>query len=266
MEIPTWIQSDLRSVENTKHFTEEQMLSCLKAGERLDDLLRDGYRIIQNPEKFCFGVDAVFLTDFVPEIGTGCRVLDLGTGNGILPILLCAKGKGGSFTGLEIQEEMAEMATRSVLINGMCPKIDIVQGDIREASALFGRGTYDCVVSNPPYMKTQGAIVNENPAKSIARHEILLTLEDVIREAAAVLKTRGYFYIIHRPNRLTELISLMHEYRIEPQRIRFVHPYVDKGANMVMVEGRKDCQAFLKVEQPLIVYDKDTGRLIPDHN
>lgn len=264
MEVPGWIRQEL--AECNQLMRPEEMQECILSGERIDDLLRDGYQIIQNPERFCFGIDAVLLSDFVPAGGRGEKVLDLGTGNGILPILLWAKKKGQRFTGLEIQPEIADMANRSVLINGLRQQIEIVCGDMKEASGLFGNASFDMVVSNPPYMKSKGAIINQDDGKAIARHELKMELEDLIRETAAVLKVRGYFYMIHRPNRLTEILYLMHQYRLEPQRIRFVHPFVDKAATMVMVEGRKDCQAFLKVEEPLILYDRDTGERLTHGN
>lgn len=226
----------------------------LRPGERIDDLCRDGYRIIQDPSKFCFGVDAVFLTDFVRDVSEEARVLDMGTGTGVIPILLCAKKKGGSFVGLELQEFSADMAERSVRMNGLERNIEIVRGDIKEASVLFGPGSFDAVVTNPPYMKQNGAILNRDGEKAIARHEIMCTLEDVVREASFVLKDRGRFFMIHRPNRLTEILECMARYDMEAQRIQMVHPYEDKNANMVMVEGKKGCRAFLKVEPPLVLY------------
>ena len=174
----------------------------------MDDLQRNGYRIIQNPEKFCFGMDAVLLSGFA-KVKKGEQVLDLGTGTGIIPILLKGKTQGKHFTGLEIQEESAEMARRSVNFNGLSGEISIVTGDIREAADLFGAASFDVVTSNPPYMTGSHGLTNPGEAKAIARHELLCTLEDVIREASAVLRPQGRFYMVHRPFRLAEIFCTM---------------------------------------------------------
>ncbi len=231
----------------------EIMEEYLKPGERVDDLHRNNYKIIQNTKKFCFGMDAVLLSGFV-RVLPGETVLDLGTGTGIIPILLEAKTKGKHFTGLEIQTESADMATRSVAINRLEDKVDIVIGDIKEASSIFGLASFDVVTSNPPYMNHNHGIVNPGEAKAIARHEILCTLEDVIREAAKTLKPNGRFYLVHRPFRLVEIISLLTDYKLEPKRMKFVHPYLDKEPNMVLIECIKGAKSMIKVEAPLIVY------------
>ncbi|MCI5481414.1 MAG: tRNA1(Val) (adenine(37)-N6)-methyltransferase [Lachnospiraceae bacterium] len=225
----------------------------LKPGERMDDLQRNGYRIIQNPEKFCFGMDAVLLSGFA-KVKKGEQVLDLGTGTGIIPILLKGKTQGKHFTGLEIQEESAEMARRSVNFNGLSGEISIVTGDIREAADLFGAASFDVVTSNPPYMTGSHGLTNPGEAKAIARHELLCTLEDVIREASAVLKPQGRFYMVHRPFRLAEIFCTMSRYRLEPKRMRLVYPYADREPNMVLIEGLKGGRPRITVEKPLIVY------------
>lgn len=225
----------------------------LKAGERVDDLERNHYRIIQNPQKFCFGMDAVLLSGFA-KVKEGETVLDLGTGTGIIPILLEAKTKGGHFTGLEIQEESSDMAERSVRLNGIGDKVSIVTGDIKEASKLFGNASFDVVTTNPPYMNNSHGLVNPDLPKAIARHELLCSLEDVIREAAKVLKPGGRFYMVHRPFRLVQMIRLMTDFRIEPKRMKFVHPFADKEPNMVLIEGARGGGANLTVEAPLVVY------------
>lgn len=229
----------------------------LKEGERLDDLGRKGYRIIQNPATFCFGIDAVLLTGFA-RIKQGSRVLDLGTGTGIIPILLEAKTEAEHLTGLEIQEESADMARRSVSLNDLDEKIDIVTGDIKEASGIFGKGVFDVVTCNPPYMIGEHGMTGENDRKTIARHEVLCTFDDVAREAAAVLKPGGTFYLVHRPFRLVELFHVMTKYRLEPKRMKLVHPYVDKEPNMVLVEAKKGGNSRIAIESPLIVY-KEPG-------
>lgn len=229
----------------------------LQPGERLDDLHRNNYRIIQNTDKFCFGMDAVLLSGYT-RVLPGENVLDLGTGTGIIPILLEAKTKGKHFTGLEIQKESADMAKRSVALNGLEDKIDIVTGDIKEASKIFGTASFDVVTSNPPYMNHNHGIVNPTAAKAIARHEILCSLEDVIREAARLLKQGCRFYLVHRPFRLVEIINVLSSYKLEAKRMKLVYPYEDKEPNMVLMECVKGGGRNLTVEAPLIVY-KEPG-------
>ena len=230
------------------------MENLLHDDERLDDLQINGYKIIQHPDKFCFGMDAVLLSGFA-KVKEGEKALDLGTGTGILPILLEAKTEGMHFSGLEIQSESAEMARRSVKLNHLEEKIDIIEGDIKIASEIFGKACMDVVTSNPPYMTNHKGLKNPNDAKAIARHELLCSLEDVVRETAAVLKPKGRCYFVHRPSRLVEIFEAMRKYRIEPKRIRLVYPYVNKEPNMVLVEGVRGGGAQLTVEAPLIVYD-----------
>lgn len=229
----------------------------LRENERIDELHRNGYRIIQNAKKFCFGMDAVLLSGFA-SVKPGSRVLDMGTGTGIIPILLEAKTEGKHFTGLEIQPESAEMARRSVALNGLEDKIAIVTGDIKEASRIFGGASFDVVTCNPPYMEGNHGLKNPEDAKAIARHEVLCNLEDVIREAAAVLKPGGQLYMVHRPRRLVDIITLMTKYKIEPKRMKLVHPYVGEEANMVLIEGSRGGGRQMRVEKPLIVY-KEQG-------
>jgi len=225
----------------------------IKPGERIDELNKNNYRIIQNASKFCFGMDAVLLTGFV-KVLPGERLLDLGTGTGIIPILLEAKTKGSHFTGLEIQEDSADMARRSVALNGLQDKIDIVTGDIRQASSIFKPGSFDVITSNPPYMNNSHGLINPNETKAIARHEILCTLEDVVREASRLLKMCGRFYLVHRPFRLVEIINTLSAWRLEPKRMRLVHPYIDKEPNIVLIEAVKGGKSMVKIEPPLIVY------------
>lgn len=227
----------------------------LKPEERLDDLQRNGFKIIQNPGKFCFGMDAVLLSGFA-RVKAGEKVLDLGTGTGIIPILLAGKTKAGHLTGLEIQEESADMARRSVVLNGLEKDIEIVTGDIKDASELFGASSFDIITTNPPYMIGQHGLQNGNEAKTIARHEILCDLEDILREGSRLLREHGRFYMVHRPFRLAEILSKMCAYRIEPKRMRLVYPYADKEPNMVLIEGLKGGKPRMTVEKPLIVYQE----------
>lgn len=237
-------------MENQSLTTTEDFL---KENERLDDLQRNGYRIIQNPDKFCFGMDAVLLSGFA-RVKRGENVLDLGTGTGIIPILLEAKTQASHLTGLEIQEESADMARRSVRLNHLEDKIDIVTGDIKEAELIFKAASFDVVTSNPPYMIGRHGIANPDAPKAIARHELLCTLDDVVRSAAKLLKPGGSFFMVHRPFRLAEIINVMTGYRLEPKRMRLVYPYADKEPNMVLIEGCRGGRPRMTVEKPLIVY------------
>lgn len=233
-------------------------MSNLLPGERIDELQRNGYRIIQNPERFCFGMDAVLLSGFA-RAKKQERCLDLGCGNGIILILMEAKTEGKHFTGLEIQPESADMAKRSVALNGLQDRIDIVEGDIKDASKIFGASSFHVVTTNPPYMTAQHGLTNLYEAKTIARHEVLCNLEDIIRESARLLMPGGRFYMVHRPFRLAEIISLMVQYRMEPKRMRLVYPYVDREPNMVLIEGLRGGKSRMTVEKPLIVY-KEPGK------
>lgn len=229
----------------------------LKPGERFDDLERNGYKIIQTPSKFCFGMDAVLLSGFA-QVKEGEVAVDLGTGTGIIPILLEAKTNGKHFTGLEIQEEVAEMAGRSVRLNQLEDRVDIVRGDIKEASRLFGKASFDVVTSNPPYMNDNHGLKNPDLPKAIARHEVFCTLDDVCREASLLLKSGGRFYMVHRPHRLVEIITALKTYKLEPKRMKLVHPFADKEANMVLIEAVRGGKSMMKVEAPIIVY-KEPG-------
>lgn len=226
----------------------------LKEHERLDDL-QNGYFIIQNTQDFCYGIDAVLLSGFA-KVRPGERVLDMGTGTGIVPILLKAKTQGKHFTGLEIQERSAEMARRSVAYNHLEDTVTICTGDIKEAAAIFGRASFSVVTCNPPYMTGNHGLTNPHLPKAIARHEVLCTLEDVISQASQVLEPHGRFYMVHRPFRLAEIMGLMMKYKLEPKRMRLVHPYVDKEPNMVLIEGLSGGNPRITVEKPLIVYER----------
>ena len=205
-------------------------------GERVDDL-QNGLFVIQDPKKFCFGMDAVLLSGFA-RVKRGEVALDMGTGTGIIPILLSDRTDGEHFTGLEIQHECAEMADRSVRYNGLEDRVRIVEGDIREAAGIFGAASFDVVTCNPPYMIEHHGLVNPDNAKMIARHEVYCTLEDIIVQTAKLLKNSGKFYLVHRPFRLAEIFYLLVKYGLEPKRMQMVHPYIDKEPNMVLIEER----------------------------
>ncbi len=225
----------------------------LKEGERLDELQRNGYGIIQDPGRFCFGMDAVLLSGFV-RIKPGERVMDLGTGTGILPLLLEAKSEAAHLTGLEIQPDSADMATRSVRLNGLEEKIRIVQGDIREAADLFPAASFDVVTCNPPYMIGGHGLKNPDAPKAVARHEVKCTFQDVVRAAAWLLRPGGGFFLVHRPFRLAEIMVTLCKAAMEPKRLKMVHAFADREPNMVLLEARKGGRSRLTVEKPLIIY------------
>lgn len=235
---------------------EEQLL---RPGEKIDDLQRSGLRIIQDPARFCFGMDAVLLTGFIQE-GIGGRsmareeLLDLGTGTGIIPLLMSAKSDCNFLTGLEIQPDSAEMASRSVKLNGLEDRVRILQGDIKEADALFAPASFGLVTCNPPYMIGGHGLQNPDSPKAIARHEVLCDFEDVARAAERLLKPGGHFYLVHRPFRLAEIMTTLRDHGLEPKRMRLVYPYVDREPNMVLLDCTRGGRPRLTVEKPLIVY------------
>ena len=198
-------------------------------------------------------MDAVLLSGFA-KAKEGDNVLDLGTGTGIIPILMEAKTRATHFTGLEIQSESADMAARSVKLNHLEEKIEIVTGDIKEAVSLFGAASFDVVTCNPPYMTEHHGLTNPKAPKAIARHELLCTLEDVISQAARLLKPGGNFYLVHRPFRLADIIVLLRQYKMEPKRMKMVYPFINKEPNMVLIEANRGGRARMSVEKPLIVY------------
>lgn len=224
----------------------------LKVDERVDVLKKSGYKIIQNPKGFCFGVDAVLLSGF-SKVRQGEKICDLGTGNGAIPLLMAHKSQA-QFFGIEIQNDAADMALRSVLMNGLSEKITIVQGDLKNAFSFFEKNTFDIVLSNPPYMTTECGKQNPCDLKNIARHEIFCTLDDVVRIASGLLNSRGRFYMIHRPERLQEILCAFETYKISAKRMRFVFPFIDKSPTMVLIEGVKSAKKGVVVEKPLVMY------------
>lgn len=230
----------------------------LKDGERIDSLQRKDYVIIQDPKRFCFGMDAVLLSAFASDtIQQGVHILDIGTGTGVIPILLEARTQAARFTGLEIQEESADMARRSVALNHLEDKIDIVTGDIKEAEKYFSAASFHCITCNPPYMAGQSGIQNPEEPKAIARHEIKCTLEDIIIKSAKLLKPGGKFYMVHRPSRLSELMTLMSKNGIEPKRLRIVYPDANREPNMILIEGSRGGHKGMKIEAPLLIYNEN---------
>lgn len=221
--------------------------------ERIDDLQCKGYRLIQKPKGFCFGVDAVLLSDFA-RVKKGQKVLDLCTGSGVIPILLAAKTQGSRFTGLELQEEYADMADRSVTLNQLEDKVNITCGDVKDVKKLFAPASFQVVTVNPPYMTERHGLTNLYEPKTIARHEVALSLKDVVAAAGYILPQNGSFFMIHKPFRLAEIFMVMKEYHIEPKRMRLVHPYIDKEPTMVLIEGLKGGRERITVEPPLVIY------------
>lgn len=227
----------------------------LYEGERIDDLLTHDLKIIQSDEVFCFSMDAVLLARFasVPKRG---RVMDLCTGNGAIPLIMSTRSSEAVLEGLEIQERLYDMASRNVLLNGLEERIQIVHGDVREAVSLFGCGRYDLITCNPPYLPAASGEVNMRDHFAIARHELLLTLEDVIRVSSQLLKNGGKLALVHRATRLIDIVTLMRQYRIEPKRMRFVHPRRNAEPNMVLIEGIRNGRPELRIQPPLIVYEQ----------
>ncbi len=225
----------------------------LKENERIDDLQKDGLLLIQDPRKFCFGIDAVLLSDFASACD-GENVLDLGTGTGIIPILMSAKTKANRLVGLEIQEESAEMAARSVVLNNLEDRVSIVCGDVKKAQDYFSAASFHVITSNPPYMIGEHGLQNGNVPKAIARHEVLCDFHDIAKAASYALAPGGKLFLIHRPFRIPELFATMQEYKLEPKRMRLVYPYVDKEPNLVLIEATKGGKPRMTVEKPLIIY------------
>jgi len=231
------------------------MNNFLKLGERIDDLQIKGLKIIQNPEGFCFGMDAVLLSSFA-KIKKGSKVADLGCGNGIISILLSGKTQAGSITGVEIQEKVAEMAQRSVEMNHICDRVKIINTDLKQVSELLGLSSMDVVVTNPPYRTKDCGMENPDDAKAISRHEILCTLEDVIEASKKLLKPGGKLFMVHRPDRLVDLICLLRNYSLEPKRLRFVHPRQEAAPNMILIEALRGGGKYIKVDKPLYIYEE----------
>lgn len=229
----------------------------LKNNERIDDLQFKNLKIIQNSQGFCFGIDAILLSDFAKDMKRTELVVDLCTGTGVIPILLAGKTDAKKIIGVEIQEECADMAKRSVVLNNLEDRVEIVNIDLKLLKNVIPSATVDVVTVNPPYMKRGTGVINEKDAIIISKHEVSCTLEDVIKEAARLLKFNGEFYMIHKSERIADVFCTMRKYKIEPKRVRFVYPQVDKPSNLVLVEGTRSGKEFLKHEKPLIVYKEN---------
>lgn len=223
--------------------------------ERIDDLQYKGLKLIQKKKGFCFGVDAVLLANFA-DVKKGDKVIDLGTGTGIIAVLLAGKTKAARITGLEIQPGMAEMAARSVSLNQLQGKVGIVTGDIKDSAEQFGNASYNVVVTNPPYIRQGSGLLNPMDSKALSRHEIKCTLEDVVRAGSRLLAPGGQFAMVHRPERLADIICLLRNYGIEPKYLRFVHPSPYRKPRLLLIKGMKGGRPELKMMDPLYVYDE----------
>ena len=231
----------------------------LEANERIDDLEFKNLKIIQNKDGFCFGIDSVLLSDFAKNIKKDSMVLDLGTGTGIIPILLCGKTKLKKVTGIELQEEVAKMAKKSIKLNNLEDKFNVINENILNLNKIYENQTFDVIVSNPPYKKKDTGITNENEKKIISRHEISASLEDFIKISKDLLKDKGELYMVHRPERLVDIFELMRKYKIEPKILKMVYSYKNKEPKLILIKGVKNAKPFLKVESNLYIYE-DTGK------
>lgn len=229
----------------------------LKSNERIDDLQFNNLKIIQDSKAFCFGIDAVLLSHFALPIADNSTVVDLCSGNGILPILLSGKTKAKKIYGVEIQEEICDMAKRSLELNNITDRVSMICDDLKNIDSVLGKGQIDYVTVNPPYKKRGCGIINEQDSKTIARHEVLCTLEDVIEKSSQILKSGGSMFMVHRAERLVDILTIMRKKKLEPKRIRFVHPSSNKAPNLVLVEGVRMAKPFLKIEDPIYVYDDE---------
>jgi tRNA1Val (adenine37-N6)-methyltransferase len=229
----------------------------LKENERIDDLEFENLKIIQNTTGFCFGIDSVLLSDYSKNIKKGSTVVDIGTGTGIISILLSKKSSVDKIYGVEIQEDVAEMAKRSVKLNSLEGKIEIINSNIKDIFEKLNPNSIDAIVTNPPYMKLNTGAKSEEKKKLISRHEVECSLEDIIKISYRLLKSKGEFYMVHRAERIVDILYLLRNYRIEPKSIRFIQSYINKAPNLVLIKAIKDAGEKLTVETPLIVYNTD---------
>jgi tRNA1(Val) A37 N6-methylase TrmN6 len=226
--------------------------------ERLDYLLNDKeMQIIQSSTAFAFSLDAVLLADFAYIPIKKGKILDLCTGNGVIPLLL-SKKSNAQITGVELQQRIYGMATRSVELNGLTEQIRLIHGDLREMKDMLGHSNFDTVTCNPPYFPTPSKTEhNENEYLTIARHEVYCTLEDVVKACKLHVRPGGKVAMVHRPGRLVDILELFRTYKLEPKRLRFVYPKQGKEANMLLIEGVRDGNADLKILPPLYIYHND---------
>jgi len=233
------------------------MDTLLRQNERIDDLEINNLKIIQNINGFCFGIDSVLLSDFAKEIKTNSEVIDLGTGTGVLSILLSAKTKAKKFIGVEIQKDVADMAGRSVNLNNLENKIEIINENIKNLTNILKKNSYDVIVTNPPYMKNNTGLKNENKSKLISRHEVECTIEDIALISFNLLKNKGEIYMVHRPDRLVDIMEAFRRNKLEIKKIRLVHPKANTKPNLILIKAVKNGNAFLEIDKPLYVYNNN---------
>lgn len=229
----------------------------LKENERIDDLEFKNLKIIQNKKNFCFGIDSILLSDFAKEIKSNSKVLDLGTGTGILGILLCGKTNLSKIIGIEIQKDMCDMAQRSIDLNNLENRFEILNYDIRNIDFKLQMETFDYVVTNPPYKKIDTGIQNKEDSILIAKHEVKCNLEDIINKSFKMLKNNGTIYMVHRPDRLVDIFYLLRKYNLEPKQLRLVYSKTNEMPKLVLIKATKNSKPFLKVDKPLIIYNED---------
>lgn len=230
----------------------------LKENERIDDLEYKGLKIIQDKFGFCFGIDAVLLSDFAKDIKNNSIVMDLGTGTGILPILLSKKTKLQKIYGIEIQNEVADMANRSVMLNNLEEKVEIINSNIKELENIFEKNSIDSIVTNPPYKKLNTGEINDNEKKLISRHEITATLEDFIFISSRLLKDKGSFYMVHRPERIVDILYELRKHKLEPKVLRTIHSNINKEPCLILIKAIKNTKPYIKYGRPIYIY-KENG-------
>lgn len=228
----------------------------LNENERMDDLQYKNLKLIQNKNGFCFGVDSVLLSDFAKNIKKNSTVVDIGTGTGIIGILLCGKTNLKKIYGVEIQKQVAQMAKRNIELNGLENRFEIINCDVNQIFDFLEPNSVDCIVTNPPYKKANTGVKNEDETQTIARHEVKCTLEDIIEKGSKLLKDRGEFYMVHRAERLVDIMEFLRKYRLEPKNIRFVHPKQNEKPNLILVKAIKFANPFLKIDKPLVIQDE----------
>ena len=229
----------------------------LEENERIDNLEYKGLKIIQNRSGFCFGIDSILLSDFAKDIKKESEVLDLGTGTGIISILLCGKTKLKHITGVEIQEDVFKMAKKSIELNNLENRFKIINEDIKNLSKIFPANSFDAIVTNPPYKKENTGLTSNDKTQLISRHEVMCNIENIAKISSYLLKSNCSIYMVHRPDRLVDIIQSFKKYKLEPKKIRFVYPKIGKEPNLILVKATKGAKEFLKVENPLIVYNED---------
>lgn len=229
----------------------------LEEDERIDDLEYNGLKIIQNKKGFCFGIDSVLLSDFAKDIKKDANVLDLGTGTGIISILLCAKTNIKHITGVEIQKDVYNMAKKSIKLNNLENRFEIINEDIKKINKVFMPNSFDAIVTNPPYKKNNTGLKSKDETQLISRHEIMCNLEDIVKVSSNLLNSNCSLYMVHRPDRIIDIIEFLRKYKLEPKKIRFVYPKIGKEPNLILIKATKGAKEFVKIEKPLIIYNND---------